>query len=368
MAARRIGLYLYFKPASGGGERYLLSAAEALRSLGDVEVLCPRPFDLGALARSFALDLGGARMVPHPWKRFHGARDWLARGRYDLFLALDNHLAPLQLSLGRRGLFHLQAPPYPPPFDTPVRSKLKLRTYDRVVVNSRFTADWAERHGTAGLPIDVVYPPIDVERFRAGEKKRRIVSVGRFFVGRHEKKHRVILEAFRRLHATVPGDWALHFAGALREQNPEDVAYLEELRAESRDLPVSFHVNAPFTEIRDLYASASLYWHAAGFGVDAEANPQHLEHFGMAIAEAMAAGAIPFVFPAGGPLEIVEEGRTGFFWRTPQELAERARHVIDLGDAAGREIASRASASVQRFSKARFADEIRALAESLLSS
>ena len=365
---RRIGLYLYFKPASGGGERYLLTAAEALRPLGDIEVLCPHAFDLPALARAFALDLEGARMVPHPWKRFHGARDWLARGRYDLFLALDNHLAPLQLSLGRRGLFHLQAPPYEPPFHTPLRSKLKLRTYDRVVVNSRFTATWAEKHGTAGLPIDVVYPPIDIASFRAGEKKRRIVSIGRFFVGRHEKKHRAMLEAFRAFRAAGGEGWELHFAGALREQNPEDVAYLEELRAESRDLPVELHVNVPFAEIRDLYASATLYWHAAGFGVDAEADPQHLEHFGMAIAEAMAAGAIPFVFPAGGPLEIVEEGRTGFFWRTPEELADRARHAIGLPEAAQREIAARASASVQRFSKARFADEIRALAESLLSS
>ncbi|MGH7802842.1 MAG: glycosyltransferase [Candidatus Binatia bacterium] len=363
----RIGLYIYFKPASGGGERYLLTAAEALCPLGDVEVLCPHAFDLPALARSFALDLDGARMVPHPWRRFHGARDWLARGRYDLFLALDNHLAPLQLSLGRRGILHLQAPPYAPPFHTPLRSKVKLRTYDRVVVNSRFTETWARRHGTAGLPIDVVYPPIDVESFRPGEKRARIVSIGRFFVGRHEKKHRALLDAFRALRAAGAEGWELHFAGALREQNAGDVAYLEALRAESRDLPVHFHVNAPFTEIRDLYAGATVYWHAAGFGVDAEADPQHLEHFGMAIAEAMAAGAIPFVFPAGGPLEIVEDEQTGFFWRTPEELGRRTRALLARPEAERREIAAQASAAVQRFSKARFAAEIRTLAESLLS-
>ena len=45
-------------------------------------------------------------------------------------------------------------------------------------------------------------------------------------------------------------------------------------------------------------------------GEDAERHPERFEHFGISVVEAMAAGAVPLVFGAAGPGEIVQDGDT----------------------------------------------------------
>ena len=82
---------------------------------------------------------------------------------------------------------------------------------------------------------------------------------------------------------------------------------------------MSFHVDAPGAELADLYARASVFWHAAGLGEDLEDDPNRMEHFGISIVEAMSAGAVPVVLGQAGPAEIVEPGVSG-------------RHFTDLDD------------------------------------
>jgi glycosyltransferase involved in cell wall biosynthesis len=363
----RIGVYVYFPPSLGGGERYLLTAAEALQEIGTVDFLCPAVVDLDRLQRGFALDLSGVRFVHHPWRSFHGWRDWLfGRRRYDLFVALENHLEPMQLSLGRRGILFLQAPPYPPPFRTPFRSWLKLRTYGVVVCISEYTRRWAIRHGTGGLPVRIIRPPIDLDLYRPLAKKRVILSVGRFFAGRHEKKHSLLIECFRDLVRAGLDGWELHLAGSIRAHEPEHVEYLERLRQQALELPVRFFVDVSLQEMRRLYGEAAIYWHATGYGVNEEDHPQHLEHFGMAVAEAMAAEAIPVVIRKGGLTEIVVDGENGFLWDDPAELVSRTRELAAADPETLRGVRANGSASVRRFAKDRFAAEILALARALV--
>jgi len=357
----KIGLHFYYKPYFGGGERYLLTAAEALRSLGEVDFICRFPVDLAPLAEHFALDLTGVRAVHRPQRFAHGWRDWLTPPAYDFFLALDNHLEPVQVSLGKRGVLHLQSPPYRPERSHPFRGRLRLRGYDAIVCNSEYTRRWAERHGTAGVPARVVYPPIDVDLYRPLAKKPMILSVGRFFVGRHEKKHDVMIDAFRELRRRGLEGWELHFVGSLRRHQPEALHYLDDLRKRAHDLPVVFHVDAPIEEARRLYGESSLYWHATGHGVDEEATPQFLEHFGMSIVEAMAAGAVPIVVGKGGPLEIVRDGETGFFWATPEDLVRRTLEAARAPEDAAAAWRRRGRDDARRFAKVRFAAEMSAL-------
>ncbi len=357
----KIGLHLYFAPSFGGGERYLLTAAEALRALGDVDFICRVPVDLAPFAEHFALDLAGVRAVHRPERFAHGWRDWLRPAEYDFFFALDNHLEPVQVSLGRHGVLHLQTPPYAPARPRPVRGRVRLRGYDAVVCNSEYTRRWAERHGTAGVPTRVVYPPVDVDLYRALAKKPIILSVGRFFVGRHEKKHDVLIDAFRDLVRGGLEGWELHFVGSLRRQQPEAIQYLDELRRRANGLPVFFHVDAPIAEARRLYGESSVYWHATGYGVDERETPQFLEHFGMSIVEAMAAGAVPIVIGKGGPLEIVRNGETGFFWSTPEELCERTLEVVHATEDVSAAWRRRGREDARRFDKARFGAEVSAL-------
>jgi len=361
----RIGVHIYFRPGFGGGERYLLTAAEALRSLGEVDFIAPTPVDLAAFERQFALDLSAVRPVQRPRRPLHGIRDYLSPRPYDFFFALDNHLAPVQSSLGKRGVLHLQTPPYPDPVDHPVRSRMKLRTYDLVACNSEYTRRWAQRYGTAGLPARILYPPVDVDLYRPAPKRPMVLSVGRFFTGRHEKKHGLLIDCFRDLVKSGMEGWELHLAGSFRDDITADRAYLAELEGAAQGLPVVFHVNAELAEIRRLYGEASVYWHATGHGVDEEAHPQFLEHFGMSVVEAMAAGAIPVVVGRGGLVEIVENERTGFLWDEPADLLRRTRELAAVPEPTLASFRERVVAAAKRFSRARFADEVRALAREL---
>jgi len=45
-----------------------------------------------------------------------------------------------------------------------------------------------------------------------------------------------------------------------------------------------------------------------------------MEHFGIAIVEAMRAGVVPLCYHLGGPREIVEHAKSGFLYRDVEEL------------------------------------------------
>lgn len=81
---------------------------------------------------------------------------------------------------------------------------------------------------------------------------------------------------------------------------------------------VFLHEDASRDEVMQLYREASIYRHAAGYGVYAESRPGW-EHFGMTTAEAMAQGAVPVVIAQGGKLEIVDDSDTDYLWRYPDE-------------------------------------------------
>jgi len=189
----------------------------------------------------------------------------------------------------------------------PPPNKAFLDTYDGLVANSEFTRGWIRRwwHRDAV----VLYPPA---AFKApGPKEPIILAVGRFFAPRagHSKKQREMVEAFRRLTAGGRAEgWSLHLVGGCSER---DRPYLDQVRADAAGLDVVFHVGASGAELADLYARGSIFWHAAGLGVQPEHDPNGMEHFGIAIVEAMSAGAVPVVLDQAGPAEIVEHDVSG---------------------------------------------------------
>ena len=95
-----------------------------------------------------------------------------------------------------------------------------------------------------------------------------------------------------------------------------DREYALAVRRAAQGLPIQVLVNAPGETVDRLLAESSLFWHGAGFGEDEERHPDRFEHFGIAIVEAMAAGAVPIVYGAAGPAEIVRDGVEGRTWRT----------------------------------------------------
>ncbi len=360
----RVGLHNPFLAALGGGEKYLLSILEeAVRLPGaDVELYAPQAPDPGAWERL---------NVRVPADAFTAVRaddaEVSARSHdLDLLVAFTNDVPPR--SHARRSVAVVQFPMVArerpgarlraaaATLTGRRRAPAALRSYDVFLVYSDFVREWTRRR--LGVEAVVLAPPVDPPRAPepASGRAREILAVGRFFRGQHDKRQDVLISAFRQLHAL---GWELHLVGGA-DQRAETRDRLAELRELAGDLPVHFHVNASGAELAERYARASLFWHAAGHGVDAARTPERLEHFGIATAEAMLSGAVPLVFPGGGQTEVVRDGVTGRYWRTPAELAARTRALIadparaEALRAAGREHA-------QRWGRERFGAAVREL-------
>jgi glycosyltransferase involved in cell wall biosynthesis len=75
-----------------------------------------------------------------------------------------------------------------------------------------------------------------------------------------------------------------------------------------------------FKTLTDLYGKAKFFWSASGYGEDEEKNPEKVEHFGITVIEAMAGGAVPVIFAAGGHKEIIKDGENGLLWAKEKDL------------------------------------------------
>jgi glycosyltransferase involved in cell wall biosynthesis len=227
-----------------------------------------------------------------------------------------------------------------------------LDTYSHVVSNSAFTRGWVQRWWDHDS--EVLYPPVRMHESR--DKEPIILSVGRFFGSGsgHSKKQLELVDAFRLLLDRGVEGWTLHLVGGCGEADQD---YLESVRLAAEGLPVVFHVDAPGEELEDLYARASVFWHATGLGEDPEEAPQRLEHFGIATVEAMSAGVVPVVIGIAGQLEIVEDGVNGCHFATLDELvATTAALVAD--DSRRQALSTAATERARNFSLDRFGERL----------
>jgi glycosyltransferase involved in cell wall biosynthesis len=336
----RIGFYNPYLGALGGGDRYLLSILrEATRLTGaEVELYCPRDpridewervgvtvdparvrwlalDDEGVTARSADLDLLVVLATDVPVRS--RARFGVAVVQFP-FVDRSGIVARARAQAGRlagRG-----------------QALASLRSYPRYLCYSEFARGWIARR--LGVEALVVAPPVDVPEAAAvpAVKDRAILAVARFVPGGHAKRHDVLIDAFRALGAD---GWTLHLAGTANDDAPaRDL--LRGLHDRAEGAPVDFHVNASRVDLVQMYERSSFLWHGAGFGSDPEREPEQLEHFGIAVAEALAYGAVPLVVGAGGPAEIVRDGVDGRHWRQIDELVAHTRTLIEDPAAADR--------------------------------
>jgi glycosyltransferase involved in cell wall biosynthesis len=159
------------------------------------------------------------------------------------------------------------------------------RGVDRYVANSRLTQERIARY--YGRPSEIVYPPVDTERFRAAAAGGAAAADGGPLLivselVRHKRLH-VALEAARRAGA------AIKVAGS----GPDHDA----LAASFPD--AEFLGRVPDGELERLYA-----------GARAVLVPS-MEEFGITAVEAQAAGRPVIAAAAGGALETVVDGVTG---------------------------------------------------------
>lgn len=82
-----------------------------------------------------------------------------------------------------------------------------------------------------------------------------------------------------------------------------------------------------------------------------------MEHFGITVVEAMAAGCVPVVINKGGLKEIIEDKKSGYFWNEVNELKEITLNLI-ANPKKMRSLSKQAEKRGQNFSKAEFTKKL----------
>ena len=241
-------------------------------------------------------------------------------------------------------------------------------SYETIVAISRYAAGWVGKRW--GRHSEVLYPPCD-DMGPPSAKEKIILHVGRFIADsgedeRHHKGQDLLLATFKRLTDLHQHGWELHLTGSL-SADAKSRRFIETLRHAAEGLPVFFHFDSARRELRELYRKAAVYWHATGYGFDADEYPSKQEHFGISTVEAMSAGAVPVVYATGGQKEIVTDGVDGYWWSDVDRLVNQTRKLA-YDSALRSELGNQAILSSERFSRATFVAKIDRLMESVEKS
>jgi glycosyltransferase involved in cell wall biosynthesis len=201
-----------------------------------------------------------------------------------------------------------------------------LNTYRQIWANSRFT----QSHIQSMLQTEsvVVYPPVkilDMSKMNSTRDPYHIVSVGRFMSPSqgHCKNQHLLIKAFAKLSKDSHNPWSLSLVGGLDKRGQKYFDKLES-QASKLDLKVNLLPNLSQEGKEKLIAEATYYWHAGGMNVS-KGNPENMEHFGISVVEAIAAGLVPFVYDIAGPSEILDN--------YPQLRFKSLNELVSLTDA-----------------------------------
>jgi glycosyltransferase involved in cell wall biosynthesis len=188
----------------------------------------------------------------------------------------------------------------------------------RLITNSDYSLEEIERNveGVDPARVAVVHHGIP-DRFGEPDgtpRERLALTVGAVYsVNLARKGHRPFVEAARALpdvEFVLAGEWWDETGERLAAEAAPNVRVTGRLSDEDLDA---------------LFASAAVYVQAS----------LH-EGFGLSLAEAMLAGAVPVVTPAGALPEVVGETGVSIAEPTPAAVAAGVRQALELGPEAGR--------------------------------
>ena len=284
------------------------------------------------------------------------AQRTLKRNPFDAVIGTDN-----EADFGRRGIQYVHYPWRRPPLENELRpihrvpgllpayrllsgpalgvSTRRIRQ-NRTLVNSGFVANRYRQYYRADA--EVVHPPVPggFPNIPWAERTPGFVCVGRY-------------------HPVKRWHWAVRIVERLRTQGfPATLAMiglaniretLWELQALAANRPwLSLHVDVPRDEMVRIVSR-----HRYGL------HPMEEEHFGIAVAELVRAGCMPFVHNSGGPPEIVG-GRAELTFDTVEEGVDKAARVLSsssLEQTLRRHLETRRD----EFSETAFVERIRAV-------
>lgn len=329
MKRKKVALYDPYLDSLGGGENHSLSICKALEDVNyTVDVFWDENYQT-RIADQFNLHFRTLQFKPNIFKNKTGDFTKLRQlHQYDIFIYVTD--GSYFFSSAKHNYVFAMVPQKDLFYMSPL-NLLKLHNY-RFVTNSKFThnqlRDW-------GIKSDVIYPYLADEHINADISQPRekiILNVGRFFRTLHAKRQDIAIKTFLELRTRIDSlrEYKLVLAGGV---NDRDQDYMKELRELAGGDPhIQFEPNIGYSDLMNLYAKAEMYWHFAGYGINAKEHPEQVEHLGITPLEAMARGCLTFCYRAGGPEETIQDGQTGWLFRNEQELQDKLNHILSKTD------------------------------------
>jgi glycosyltransferase involved in cell wall biosynthesis len=293
----RVLVYAGHSGGAGGGENHTAGFLNILQEYYDVTAMVD-PEKLGwkdEVKVLFGYDLDKVKFrILNPAEI----------SNYDIFININHGM--LYPPLARRNIILCFFPQH----------EWNTEGYDTIMANSEFSKKHiVERWHRLAQDVNVIYPPVDLDKFYNKRKKKQIMTIGRYFEvpDGNNKNHIFMIEAFKKIK-----DPQLRFCIVGSVQNKD---YYNRVReAAASDPRIEFYSDLTQKDILAMYSDSMFYWHAAGYETDL---PSSMEHFGMASIEAMASGCIPIVHNSGG---MPESG--ALIWETEQELIDQTNYYL----------------------------------------
>ena len=339
----RAAIYNPYLDSLGGGERYTMAFVDVLVKQGYVVDVEWRDMEIREkLEKRFGKNFSKVNFVTDI-KRGDG---------YDLcFWVSDGSIPTLR---ARRNFLHFQVP-FHHVGGVSLLNKMKLFRIEKIICNSNFTKNVIDQeYGVEGI---VIYPPVDVVKFKPRRKENIIFSMGRFSELKQLKHQDVLVQAFKLLVDEGLADWKLVLAGGSEVGATELV---RRLKKASGGYPIEIVESPSFDYVVDLYGKSRIFWTASGYGENEEKNPEKVEHFGISVIEAMAGGEICLAYNAGGYKETVEDGVNGYLWGDIPELLKKTKTVLKSPKGT-RQIVKKAVEDSKLYSEERFEKEVKEL-------
>ncbi len=308
----------------GGGEKYLFDIAKGLSlERHNVKIGIPAPqnlteTDLDNIKKNFEKFLGKSlnelEFISTPLlTKQNFLKKLLWTKKFDLIYYLSD--GSFFFSLAKKNIAHIQ---FPLKIDhSSFLSQMKLNNWGCKTTNSEFTKKIIEPNWP--VKVNLVHQPmVDINLFNKNlnlEKKEKIIlNVGRFFSHLHAKRQDILVEIFAKLLKQEPSlsqDWQLVLIG-----NVENQDYADQVKRAAHGLPIKIIHQCDRQQLIDWFRRSSIYWHATGYRVNEDQEPQKVEHFGITTVEAMAAGNVPIVIDKGGQSEVVGDELQNWAWLT----------------------------------------------------
>lgn len=357
---------------------------QALTSDYDVTLLCWKPPEIDAMNRFFGTSISTSAVkvisAPVVLRRIveldpdpGSIQDWCVllrrckkiKDRYDLVLGTQ-----LEADYGVPGIQYIHWPGitsfYPPPASVLehrqwrrclalLRGELRPWmmvadfSFDRMRKNLTLTSSaWvgALVRQRYGIETETIYPPAGGDFLQRPWARREngFVCIGRL---NREKRIEFMIETLSRVRQRAP-DLSLHIVGS-SDNAPGARAYRRELASMVR-------ANADWVQLHENLSRQELIEMLACNRYGIHANTE--EHFGIAVAEMLMAGCIPFVYHKGGPVEIV--GQPRLMYSSKNDAAEKILSMMSDCNQQETTLALLA-ARAELFTTERFMRDIRAL-------